>query len=202
MTAAPGRPRDERLTERILTATLGLLIEHGYDDLTIEGIARAADVSRSTVYKRWPLLADLALDATLMARQQAPQYAGGDLLVPDTGSLRGDLLALTIEGTRVLDGLDAAGILRGLIADSIRHPHVGERLQAEILGPDEDRYVEIFRRAVARGEMRDDVDVSLLVPQLLSSFGIFRRVAVQRTPTQDTFELIVDVILRGLVRGG
>ncbi len=200
MKSPAGRPRDEQLTERILASTLQLLVERGYDELTIEGIARAAEVSRSTIYKRWPLLADLALDATLLARQQAPQYAGGDLVVPDTGSLRSDLVALTGEGTRVLDALDAAGILRGLIADSIRHPHVGERLQAEILGPDEERYAEIFRRAVARGEIRDDLDVSLLVPRLLSSFGIFRRVTVQQTPTQDTFELIVDVFLRGILR--
>lgn len=199
MARAPGRPRDRALTERILEVTAQQLAANGYERLTIEGIARAAEVSRSTVYKRWPHLFDLALDAVVAARAATAHFSQRDVAVPDTGSLRGDLVAVARAGIEVLQTLDEAGILRGLIADSIRHPRFGERLQAEILAPDEARYAEIFRRAAERGELSHDADVAELVPRVLSSFGVFQWVVVQQPPPPERFEAIVDMLLRGVL---
>lgn len=196
--ASPGRPRDAHLTDRIIDATLELLAEHGYDRLTLEAVARASGVSRSTIYTRWPMLADLVLDATLAARRRAPNYRPDGVAVPDTGSLTGDLVALTREGMALLDTLEATGLLSGLIADAMRHRSVAERLQAELLAPDEERYEAIFVRAVARGEIADDPGVATLVPRVLSAYGLTRMLVAHRRPEEAEFEALVTALVEGL----
>ena len=92
-----GRPRDQHVTRAILDAMHALLSEGG-DGLSLESVARRARVSRPSIYKRWPSLAALLLDATLEARLKALSLAAPEQAfpVPDTGSLGGDLQALVV----------------------------------------------------------------------------------------------------------
>src|SRR5215475_466986 len=80
-----GRPRDPALEAAILDATQDLLIEHGFAATTVEAVARAAGTGKAAVYRRWPAKIDLVV-AAVQALQSPPS-------VPDTGTLRGDLLA-------------------------------------------------------------------------------------------------------------
>ena len=48
----PGRPRDPRVDEAIMAATLDLLVENGYARLTIEGVALRAEVAKTSLYRR------------------------------------------------------------------------------------------------------------------------------------------------------
>src|SRR5664280_981865 len=85
-TVRRGRPRSERAERAILDTTAQLLEERGFVDLTIEDVALHAGVGKATIYRRWPTKGMLAFDAfraEFLARQP----------LPDTGSLRGDLLA-------------------------------------------------------------------------------------------------------------
>src|SRR3954468_25112873 len=90
-----GRPRDPRRRQAILDAAVHLLAEVGYDRATVEAVAARAGVSKPTIYRRWPGgKAEIVADAIRAKR------ADGAVL-PDTGSLRGDLLAMlrAIQGT-------------------------------------------------------------------------------------------------------
>ena len=86
--AAPrrGRPRSEQADRSILQAAAELLAERGLGGMSIEEVAARAGVGKTTIYRRWTSRGTLALDAFLTEFQ-------GQQPLPDTGSLRGDLLA-------------------------------------------------------------------------------------------------------------
>ena len=65
----PIRPRVEGEREdEILDATLELLIEVGYDRLTMDSVAKRSRASKATLYRRWETKASLAIDALLRAK--------------------------------------------------------------------------------------------------------------------------------------
>src|SRR3954466_2103730 len=103
---ARGRPRDPRRREAILAASVALVGELGYDRVTVDALAARAGVSKPTIYRRWPGgKAEIVVEAIRAKRAEA-----GEL--PDTGTLRGDLLAL-LGG--VIDSLDA-NVAGGLLS--------------------------------------------------------------------------------------
>jgi AcrR family transcriptional regulator len=83
----PGRPRDARRDEAILTATLGILRELGYRGLTVGGVAARAGVGRPTIYRRWSSKPALVVAALVESARLAVPLV-------DTGSLREDLIAV------------------------------------------------------------------------------------------------------------
>src|SRR5579871_6471621 len=82
-TAVVGRPRDASIDEAVLEAARVLLVELGYRRLALDAVARQAGVSRTTVRLRWKSKAELVFDAL----SPDPDI----LVVPDTGSLEGDI---------------------------------------------------------------------------------------------------------------
>src|SRR5665647_58447 len=82
--AKPGRPRDPQVNEAIFAATLELLAEDGYAQLTIERIAARAGVGKASLYRRWPDKVSVVLEAV----SRNPERPSA----PDTGSLRADVL--------------------------------------------------------------------------------------------------------------
>ena len=62
-----GRPRSEKSREAILIAALKILIRDGFENLTMEGVAREAGTGKSTIYRWWKGRADLAVDAFFSA---------------------------------------------------------------------------------------------------------------------------------------
>ena len=85
------RRRGDRLLESIYDATIEIIRDEGYSNLTFLRVARLARTGRAVLYRRWATPFDLVRD--LMVYRSA-QALGGDLIdmVKDTGSLRGDLL--------------------------------------------------------------------------------------------------------------
>ncbi|MER7741768.1 TetR/AcrR family transcriptional regulator [Streptomyces sp. NPDC096538] len=133
--------RSARIREHVHDAVRELLVEQGYDALSVDAVAERAAVHRTTVYRRWRdvggLLADV-LDA-----------AGGDgWEPPDTGTLEGDLAALNAE---VEAGLTDEPVTAALIAASFRSPEAASALQRFW----KDRYARcavVVERGAARGE--------------------------------------------------
>ncbi|MGN6162811.1 MAG: TetR/AcrR family transcriptional regulator, partial [Marmoricola sp.] len=82
------RPRVEGdREEEILESALALLVEVGYHRLTLDAVARQAHASKATLYRRWESKPALVIDALMKAKDMP------DPELPDTGSLRGDLIA-------------------------------------------------------------------------------------------------------------
>ena len=78
-----GRPRDLRIDEAVLRATVELLGKSGYADLSVDAIARRAGTSKPAIYRRWPSKAHLVHEAAFPINEATE--------LPDTGSLAGDV---------------------------------------------------------------------------------------------------------------
>lgn len=162
--------RTARIRAQVLDAVLTQLVEHGYDELTVDTVAARAGVHRTTVYRRWRdvggLLAD-ALDA-----------AGGDDWQPDsTGSLEGDLTVLNREVQTALTA--EPSVTAALIAASFRSDEAAHALKRFW----EDRYArceEVVDRAVRRGELPARTDARALL--VAATAPIYHRLVLLRTP--------------------
>jgi AcrR family transcriptional regulator len=139
------RRRGDVLNSAIFEATLDELAEVGYAKLTMERVAARAGASKASVYRRWPSRMELALDAV---RQLAPDPTS----TPDTGSLRGDILAFLRSVASLLAG-PAGEALRGVLGDALADPSRTQELRRYSRGTGHQVMKEIVRRAVARGEI-------------------------------------------------
>jgi AcrR family transcriptional regulator len=143
------RRRGATLEEAILTAAWEELAAVGYAHLTIEGVAVRARTSRAVLYRRWSSRPALVLAAM---RQQAPLLSGP---VPDTGTLRSDVLALL---HRISERLVAVGpeVIHGLLADYFRDDELFAYLQTQVLQVGSNVMMTILERAAGRGEVQLD----------------------------------------------
>ena len=107
--ARRGRPRSQAADRAILAAARELLAEGGLAAMSFEEVAARSGVAKTTIYRRWTSRGALAMDAFL-ADFQAQQP------LPDTGSLRGDLLAALRAWIRAVTHTSAGPVLAGLIA--------------------------------------------------------------------------------------
>jgi AcrR family transcriptional regulator len=196
----PGRRPDEALTPAILEATLDLLREEGYDGLSIEAIARRAGVSRPAIYKRWRSLHDLVLAAAREAQDDGPVFEG-IMDVPDTGSLRDDLLAMMRDAVALHRRMDERGILNGFVAGIVADPSLGPVFRANFMDPDFHRIMTIFDRARARGELRDDADPTTGL-ELLVGAGFYRSVVTRDSLDDAWLEAAIDLVVAGLTKQG
>jgi AcrR family transcriptional regulator len=152
--AASTRPRIEGEREReIYDATLQLVVESGYDKLTLDAVAGRAKASKATLYRRWSSKIDLVLDAISCMEIKKPA-------TPDTGTLRGDLLAMA--ASKGLLEPERADVLCGLATAMYRDPELRSRLVQRFGDPRHDHLRNLLVRARDRGEIRADADLDLL----------------------------------------
>ena len=155
--AAP-RPRVEGDREQeILDATLTVLAETGYDRLTMDAVAAEAKASKATLYRRWSSKPELVVEAVCSHKAHPP--------TPDTGTLRGDLLAAHC-GMGGLGDPRATAVQAAVVTAMARDEEFAATYRREFLGPRLAASHAIFERARGRGEIGDDVDLDLLAPAL------------------------------------
>jgi len=149
-----GRALDATRDDALRDATLALLAEIGYDRLTIDSIAARAHSSKATIYRRWPGKAELVVDA-LTSLKGAP-------LVPDTGSLRGDLEAIG-QGSSSADNQFDAQLMMGLITALARDAELRQVFRERLIDPHAAILTRVFKQAMMRGEMDKGRNLELLV---------------------------------------
>jgi AcrR family transcriptional regulator len=172
--------------DAILRATLELLAESGYDQLTIDAVAARARCSKATIYRRWPDKAALVMTAVR-------QHAGQPAAAPDTGSLRSDLLAALEVMRSSSSGQDAALIL-GLVMAMHRDPELAGVVREQVLDDKRKAFGAVIARAAARGEVPAAADGALLAE--VSSAVLFSRLLVTGEPLEDAFiQHLVDAVL-------
>lgn len=183
----PGRPRSTEADEAILAAATDAFIELGWDGLTIEGVAARAGVGKTTIYRRYPCRLDLLLAATRRLAQEKDQ-------APDTGSLRGDLVALVESYLRMLTGSRSGRAIPVMVAATARSPELATAY-TEFIAERRAASAVAIERAIRRGELPIDVDVALLLDLLAAP--VFYRAFVSREPADDAFVTnLVDTLLR------
>jgi AcrR family transcriptional regulator len=143
------RRRGASLEAAILEAAWEELVAVGYPALTMEAVATRAHASKPVLYRRW----SNRLELVLAAVRHHAKIASTE--VPDTGSLRGDVLALLREVSE--RSADLAGLLSFLIVEYYRTTGLPPSLLRErMLAGGSGRMDVILRRAVERGEIRED----------------------------------------------
>jgi AcrR family transcriptional regulator len=182
-----GRPRDPQRRQAILLATLELVAAVGYERMTIDGIASRAGVSKPTIYRRWPRgKRELVVEAIRSRR-------GGVGQMPDTGSLRGDLLATIAQTTGEL--LADIHLASGIIMQLRESEELCELIREEVTTDERRRFEVPVERAVARGELAADLELSELFADVAPAL-IFTRVTMTRDDVGEAFAAeLVDRVL-------
>jgi AcrR family transcriptional regulator len=183
----PGRPRDAGRDRAILAATLRLLLDVGYRDLTIERVAATAGVGRPTIYRRWPSKAALVVAALAESNRIA-------IPAVDTGSVRDDLLAIQRHQTTLMSVPTSRRVTAGLVADLAADPELAEKYMVEYLAPRREAVWDVLQRGVERGELDPAIDFAFVYDLLLGP--LFLRTVVWGQPlSPEAAERTVDVIM-------
>ncbi|MEV5977466.1 TetR/AcrR family transcriptional regulator [Streptomyces sp. NPDC052114] len=176
----PGRPRSG-IHETVFAATLGTVHELGYARATVERIAAAAGVAKSTVYRRWPTKGALIVDCLLDAFGPAPLE----------GANRAEIISSTIRWIARTIGEPGVGdAFAGVFSDAVSDPALrvilSERLQdpyrialQDALDEPEQRVLflidvvvgVLLHRMGMTGEPMADSDVDALVEMVLPQFA-------------------------------
>jgi AcrR family transcriptional regulator len=141
---APARRRGAVLEQAILRAAVEELTESGFAGLTMDRVARRAGTNKNAIYRRWPNRAALGVAAYR-------QMVRGNLRPPDTGTLRGDVLALLRQINRDLSSPNGE-LLRTLLAGASDDPELLAQLRQQATGGGGAIWLTMLGRAVARGE--------------------------------------------------
>ncbi|MFE5584617.1 TetR/AcrR family transcriptional regulator [Kitasatospora sp. NPDC056531] len=155
--AAGSRRRGDELERAILDAVWAELAEHGYDRLTMDGVAARARTSKPVLYRRWPNRVQLVIAAL---GRNAPDYQEP----PDTGDLRTDLLQFLRSLLHRFDDLPMDAV-HGLLVDIMRDPELRTvfRVGLTAQGP-VDTLAAMMHRAAERGE----IDPARLTPRVVA----------------------------------
>jgi AcrR family transcriptional regulator len=184
--SATQRPRVEGDREQeILDATLLVLGEVGYDRLTMDAVATRAKASKATLYRRWNNKVSLVIEA-LHSTKDTPE-------LPDTGSLRGDLMGVFCGMGGLVDPNTVSTFASVLTAISM-DADFAEAFRREVIGPKIALSRTIWERARDRGEVRDDIDITLLEPAL-AGIVLHRVFIMGEQPDADLITRVIDQII-------
>jgi AcrR family transcriptional regulator len=186
----PGRPRDARVDQQIVEATLAELADKGFAGATIEAIAHRAGVGKATIYRRWPnreaLLQFVALQVVDVCQAE------------DTGDLRKDLLSIfePLAAEFYEGGMGA--LLPDLIAEAARDPKIRTLVQG-LAAERRVGAVEAFERARKRGELRRGADIDAAVDMIAGSF-LYRSLFLGQHLDAGVARTAVDLALHGIFK--
>jgi AcrR family transcriptional regulator len=184
--ATAARPRVEGDREQeILDAALEVLTDVGYDRLTMDAVAHRAKASKATLYRRWNSKATLVVES--LARMKAPP------VVPDTGDLRTDLLTAFC-GMGGLTEHETTATLGAVMTAVSTDPEFAREFREQVVEPKARVSRIIFERALARGELRPDLDLEIVVPAL-AGIVLHRVFIFGEQPDSSLIERAVDQII-------
>lgn len=184
-----GRPRDPGTDDRITRAAAELLLQRGFDRTTVDDVAARAGVGKATVYRRWPSKEDLAVAAM-------ETLYSAEMPEPDTGSIRSDLAASYRAVLTFVNTPEGAAFLRTSIAESVRDGRIAA-LYRSSTERREQQSRATFERAIARGEVRPEIDVDSAV-QWLGGLLAIRAITHRPMPSVDEADVLVEFTLRGI----
>ena len=188
-----GRKRDHTRDPEILDAALDVLAETGYDGMTIDMVASRAKAGKATLYRRWPSKAELVIDAVACMKKNMQ----GNEPLPDTGTLRGDLIAL-IKPHSIEDSERKTQIMAGLMSMISQAPELADAANAAIMEPRAALNRQLMQRAVERGEVSADCDIETIA--LITPCMVTYRTLMLKKPVDREYlvSLIDGVILPAL----
>jgi AcrR family transcriptional regulator len=182
----PGRPRDSEVHEAVLEATRSLLLEAGYHRLTIEAVASRAATSRSTIYRWWPSLGALVLEAV-----------GPELTidaVPDSGDSAEDIRAAIRQLVATFSRPLARLVIQAVVANLDDDPTMAASFRETWVYPWRVTATDALQRARRRGDLVDGFELDELLDVIVGT--VFQRTVTRATPATEGLE---DVLVRLLI---
>ena len=188
--AGATRRRGATLEHALLDAAWEELQTSGYAKLTMERVAERAGTSRAVIYRRWPNRAALAIAAW---RHRQPVLSG---TIPDTGTLRGDVLAILRRASARLTELSPDTFI-GMLGDLLADEDSFDTTLEQVTRGGGEVMATLLARAAARGEARTGVPprVARLPLDLLRH----ELILTHQPPSQQALEEIVDQVFLPLV---
>ena len=184
-----GRPRDPHADVAILQATLDLVAEVGLAGLTVDAVAARAGVGKATIYRRWSSKETLVFDAVATIGEEPP--------APDTGSVRGDLLALYAPVFAHFADPQTGRLVVEMAAAAAQDDGL-RQVQSDLVHRRRESGRAVLRRGVARGEVPRDVDPDLVL-DLITGPAAYRCFLSQQRVDPALLEASVDLVLAGLL---
>lgn len=189
------RRRGAALERALLDAALAELTEKGYSGLTIESVAARARTSRAVLYRRWATKPALVQAALAHARTKEP------VEIPDTGSLRGDMIELLRRTSRSRARIGALVLLQ--LSAYFAETGTGPAELREIFLPTDraNAFDTVVLRAVDRGE----IDPARLTPRIVAvPMDLLRQELMMtlRPVPDEAIASIIDEVFLPLVRPG
>ncbi|MGH3862699.1 TetR/AcrR family transcriptional regulator [Actinokineospora sp.] len=184
-----GRPRDTAVDVRVLDIAAAQLLERGYAGLSIDAVAEAAGVAKTTLYRRWPSKDHLAVAVTARMQEADP--------VADTGDIRLDLVNYLTHVVAAINRSLSLGLVAELAAAAARHDDIGELIHG-VFTRRNAIVLALIDRAKERGALRADVDPVVLFDQLAGA--LYYRVLFTGMPIDPAYaERLVTAALDGAV---
>jgi AcrR family transcriptional regulator len=187
---AAGRPRDPEIELAILKATIDLLAEHGFGELSIEAVAARANVGKTTIYRRWPSKIPLVVDALASLKPQESRA------IPEDMTTREALVGVLSELARGHANESGTRILAGLVGEMSRDRELAKAVRAGLVAGRRCQIVDLIERGIARGEIRPDVDTEVMADLLGGPF-LVRKLITGKPVTARLAERIVTLVLDG-----
>lgn len=152
----PSRRRGEELEQAILNAAWEEFREVGFARFTMEGVAKRAGTSKPVLYRRWSSRVEMLISCVATRIPKADS-------VPDTGTLRGDLVALLTVARERMQLIGQTAML-GMLTEVSSDPEVREVLFSGLVNELVNLlYSVVYQRAIDRGELTEEQ----LTPRLL-----------------------------------
>ena len=191
--AAGGRPRDESATDRILTSALELAEEGGFDSLSVEGVAERAGVGKATIYRRWPNVWAVVVDAVLAeVARVSPVVKRNSARESLTASMK--LVGKSFRGRH-------GRLFRPLIGRAQTDDTLRAAIDERWLSPRRELSRGIVRRGIERGELRPDLDPDMVIDALYGP--LYHRLLLPYSGTEvritDAYiDALVDAVFGGI----
>lgn len=185
----PGRPRDPETDSAILSATLKLLRDRGYEGTAVERVASEAGVGKTTIYRRYASKEELVTAALRALRDNSGPP-------PDTGDTRKDMVEMIVQTKAAIERGPGFAFIGALLVEEHRNPKLLELFRERILHPRRDEALTVLARGVERGEIRSDVDLELAVHAMVGA--TLMRHLLGSAQSRKRIKQTVDTIWSGL----
>ena len=179
-----GRPRDTTVDQRILHATTTLLAQKGFRGLRVDDVARSAGVPKSTIYRRWPSLTDLAVAAVDDALGDRETVISDDPL--------DDLAQIVVRTHTLLISSPLAGTLPQLALDLVNRPETARLYRERVISPLRDAAIDAVQRAIEQASW-EGPDAEMSVDMMIGT-GLYRHNYLGHVPTLEEAFAIADTV--------
>jgi AcrR family transcriptional regulator len=188
-----GRPRDTAIDDQVRATTLNLLADVGRAGTTVEAVAAASGVAKTTIYRRWSGRDELIMGAL------AVLFEAGEEPTPSDDP-RLDLVALLGQLREQWADPRFRRLMRRLSSDGSEAPRDYQRFREQLIAQRRGLLLAVLRRCVEAGHIRDDVDLRWAADLLVAPV-IVAAMTHRDDVTASQLDFSVDIVLRGLAPG-